>query len=100
MTVVELAASIREGQLSPVEITDHYLDRIDRLGEQVGAFYTVTPDRARQEAEAAVAQARRDEDPGLPPLTGVPIPIKDLNLVAGVRVTFGSTIFQDNIADQ
>ena len=103
LTVTELAAAIREGQLSPVEITDHYLDRIDRLGEQVGAFYTVTHDRARQEAaaaEKAVAQARRGERPGLPPLTGVPIPIKDLNLVAGVRVTFGSTIFRDNIADQ
>jgi amidase len=103
LTVTELAAAIREGQLSPVEITDHYLDRIDRLGEQVGAFYTVTHDRARQEAAAAgkaVAQARRDELATLPPLVGIPIPIKDLNLVAGVRATFGSTLFQDNIADQ
>ncbi len=103
LAVTELAAAIREGQLSPVEITDHYLDRIDRLGEQVGAFYTVTHDRARQEAaaaEKAVAQTRRDERSALPPLTGVPIPIKDLNLVAGVRVTFGSTLFQDNVADQ
>ena len=102
LTVTELAAAIREGQLSPVEITDHYLDRIDRLGEQVGAFYTVTHDRARQEAaaaEKAVAQTRRDERSALPPLTGVPIPIKDLNLVAGVRATFGSTLFQDNVAD-
>ncbi len=103
LTVTELAAAIRGGQLSPAEITGHYLDRIDRLGEQVGAFYTVTHDRARQEAaaaEKAVAQARRDESSAIPPLAGVPIPIKDLNLVAGVRVTFGSTLFQDNIADQ
>jgi len=103
LTVSELAAAIRGGQLSPVEITDHYLDRIDRLGEQVGAFYTVTHDLARQgaaAAEKAVAQARRDERPALPALTGIPIPIKDLNLVAGVRVTFGSTVFQDNVADQ
>ena len=42
MSVTELAAAIRAGELSPVEITDHYLDRIDRLSEQVGAFYTVT----------------------------------------------------------
>jgi len=103
LTATELAAAIREGQLSPVEITDHYLDRIDRLGGQVGAFYTVTPDRARQEAaaaEKAAAQARRAEGPALPPLAGVPIPIKDLNLVAGVRATFGSVLFQDNVADQ
>ena len=103
LTVAELAAAIREGQLSPIEITDHYLDRIDRLGDQVGAFYTVTHDLARQEAaaaEKAAAQARRDERPALAPLTGIPIPIKDLNLVAGVRVTFGSTVFEDNLADQ
>jgi amidase len=48
LPVTELAAAIRDGELSPVEITDHYLERIDRLGEQVGAFYTVTGDRARQ----------------------------------------------------
>jgi amidase len=103
MTVAELAAAIREGQLSPVEITDHYLDRIDRHGEEVGAFYTVTHDLARQEAvkaEKAAAQSRRDAHAELPPLTGVPIPIKDLNMVAGVRMTFGSAVFRDNIADQ
>ena len=103
MTVNELAAAIREGQLSPVEITDHYLDRIDRHGKEVGAFYTVTHDLARQEAvkaEKAAADSRRDAHSELPPLTGVPIPIKDLNMVGGVRMTFGSTLFQDNIADQ
>src|ERR1700685_103532 len=81
MTVTELAAAIREGQLSPVEITDHYLDRIDRLGEHVGAFSTVTSERARQEAAAAaktVADTTPDERSALPPLTGIPIPIKDL----------------------
>jgi amidase len=103
LSVTELAAAIREGELSPVEITDHYLERIDRLGDQVGAFYTVTHDRARQEAAAAektVLQTSRDDRSALPPLTGVPIPIKDLNMVAGVRMTLGSTVFQDTIADQ
>jgi amidase len=102
MTVIEQAAAIRAGELSPVEITDHYLDRIERHSDEVGAFYTVTADLARQEAakaEQAVAQAARNEREALPPLTGVPIPIKDLNMVAGVRMTFGSTIFADNIAD-
>jgi amidase len=104
LTVTELAAAIRELRLSPVEITEHYLDRIDRLNEQVGAFYTVTADLARQEAaraEKAVTDSVRG--PGgstdLPPLLGVPIPIKDLNMVAGVRMTFGSAVFADNIAD-
>jgi amidase len=103
MTVTELAAAIRDGELSPLEITDHYLDRIDRLNDQVGAFYTVTQERARQEAAAAektVADTRPGERRALPPLTGVPVPIKDLNMVAGVRMTFGSTIFADTVADQ
>ena len=97
LSVTELAAAIRAGELSPVEITNHYLDRIDRLSDQVGAFYTVTGDRARQEAaaaEKAVAEASLEDRSALPPLTGIPIPIKDLNMVAGVRMTFGSTLFR------
>ncbi len=103
MTVTELAAAIREAELSPVEITDHYLDRIDQHSDAVGAFYTVTHDLARQEAaqaEKAVIESRRDERAELPPLTGIPIPIKDLNLVAGVRATFGCILLKDNVADQ
>ena len=103
--MLELAAGIRQGELSPVEITDHYLDRIDRLNEQTGAFYTVTADLAKEQAaaaEKAVSASRKagDDPEALPPLTGVPIPIKDLNLVAGVRATFGSTLLADNIATE
>jgi amidase len=103
LTMLEQAAAIRAGDLSPVEITDHYLDRIDRLNEQTGAFYTVTADLARQqasEAEKLVIESKRsgDDAGALPALTGVPIPIKDLNMVAGVRLTFGSAIFADNVA--
>jgi amidase len=105
LTVTELAAAIRDGQLSPVEITDHYLERTDRLNEQVGAFYTVTHDLAREQAdqaEKAVAESRRGggDETALPPLTGIPIPIKDLNMVAGVRMTLGSTVFADNVAPE
>jgi amidase len=98
LTVLELAAAVRGHELSPTEITGHYLDRIERLNAEVGAFYTVTADLARdqaRQAEKAVAQAG---DPGeLPPLTGVPIPIKDMNMVAGVRQTLGSLVYSSNI---
>ncbi len=106
LTVTELAAAIRAGQLSPVEITEHYLQRIERLNEQLGAFYTVTPELAREQAaaaEKAIASELRGDGGGLsalPPLTGIPIPIKDLNMVAGVRLTFGSTVFADNVATE
>jgi amidase len=103
LSVTELAAAIRSGELSPVDIADHYLGRIDRLNEQVGAFYTVTHELAREQAvmaEKAVAESRRAGSGGapLPPLTGIPIPIKDLNEVAGVRTTYGSTLFASNVA--
>ncbi|HUD80273.1 MAG TPA: amidase [Streptosporangiaceae bacterium] len=102
LTVTEQAAAIRAGETSSAEITGYYLDRIDRLNEQVGAFYTVTHELAREQAAAAdkaVLASRRDGGE-LPPLTGVPIPIKDLNMVAGVRLTFGSAILADNIATE
>src|SRR5689334_2500452 len=101
LTVLELAAAIRGRELSPVEITAHYLDRIEALNADVGAFYTVTADIARdQAAEAEKAVARASAPAALPPLTGVPIPIKDLNMVAGVRQTLGSLVYEDNVPDE
>ena len=100
LTVAELAAAIRRRELSPVQITAHYLDRMDRLNATVGAFFTITAELAtEQAAEAEKAVARADDPAALPPLTGVPIPIKDLNMVAGVRQTLGSAVFADNVPD-
>ena len=101
LTVLELAAAIRSRELSPVEITAHYLGRIEALNSDVGAFYTVTADAAREQAaEAEKAVARASDPAALPPLTGVPIPIKDLNMVAGVRQTLGSLVYEDNVPDE
>ncbi|HEY6481580.1 MAG TPA: amidase [Streptosporangiaceae bacterium] len=105
LTVTELTAAIRAGEVSPVQVTDHYLDRIDRHGAEVGAFYTVTHDLAREQAavaEQAVTAWRRGGEPagGLPPLTGVPVPIKDLNQVAGVRMTLGSAVYAGHVPSE
>jgi amidase len=98
LTVTELVAAIRARELSPVAITDHYLRRTQELNDQVGAFYTISAELAAEQALAAEKAVATAEDPAaLPPLTGVPIPIKDLNMVAGVRQTFGSTAFADNV---
>ena len=98
LSVLELAAAIRRRELSAVEITGHYLDRIEALNSRVGAFFTVTADMARdQAAEADKAVAQANDAGSLPPLTGVPIPVKDLNMVAGVRQTLGSLAFKDNV---
>src|SRR5579864_3484912 len=100
LTMIELADAIHARELSPVAVTDHYLRRTQELNDQVGAFYTVTAEMAAEQAvaaEKAVAQAADPAD--LPPLTGVPIPIKDLNMVAGVRQTFGSLAYESNVPD-
>src|SRR5256884_4440839 len=99
LTMTELAAAIRAGELSPVAVTDHYLRRTTELNDQVGAFYTITPELAADQARAAEkAVAAADDKAALPPLTGVPIPIKDLNMVAGVRQTLGSLAFSSNVS--
>jgi amidase len=100
LTMIELAAAIRSGELSPVAVTDHYLQRTRELNDQVGAFYTVTAELAAEQAKAAEkAVAAAEDKTKLPPLTGVPIPIKDLNMVAGVRQTLGSVAFENSVPD-
>src|ERR1700756_4998541 len=100
LTMIELAAAMRSGELSPVTVTDHYLRRTHELNDQVGAFYTITAEYAADQALAAEkAVAAAEDKAALPPLTGVPIPIKDLNMVAGVRQTLGSKAFETNVPD-
>jgi amidase len=100
LTMIELAAAIRSRELSPPVVADHYLRRTQELNDQVGAFYTVTAELASERALAAEEAVARAADPAeLPPLTGVPIPIKDLNMVAGVRQTLGSVAYADYVPD-
>src|SRR5216683_7555990 len=101
LTMTELATAIRERELSPVMVTEHYLRRTQQLNQRVGAFYTIAAELAHEQARAAEKAVVQAADPaGLPPLTGVPIPVKDLNMVAGVRMTLGSAVFKDNIATE
>ncbi|GAA1869477.1 amidase [Actinomadura bangladeshensis] len=96
LSATRMAAAVRARDLSPVELTDHYLDRIERLNAQVGAYVTVTAERAREEARRAEKAVLDAADPAeLPPLHGVPVPIKDLNMVEGVRITFGSAAYAE-----
>ncbi|MGC4810142.1 amidase [Micromonospora sp. DT228] len=91
LTALEQAAAIARGELSSVDLVEHYLRRVEALGDTVGAFVTVTPDLAREAARAADAAPVEARGP----LHGVPTAIKDLTLTAGVRTTFGSAAFID-----
>src|SRR5919107_4836506 len=93
LTALEQAAAVRAGEVSPTELVEHSLARIEALDGGLGAFLTVTPERARAAARRAEARIRRGGE--LPPLLGVPTAIKDLNNTAGVRTTFGSRVLAD-----
>jgi amidase len=97
MTALEQAAAVKARQVSPVELVEHYLDRIDRLDNQLGAFVTVTADRARDEAAVAARQVLDGAD--LPSLHGVPLAVKDLNATKGVPTKLGSRVFADWVPD-
>lgn len=101
MTALEQAAAIAKGDLSPVELTDHYLGRIDESDKELGAYLTITAELARSQAEQAEREAvtARLDGTRLGPLHGVPVPIKDLVQVDGVRCTWGSAAFADHISD-
>jgi amidase len=88
---VELAAAIRRKEVSPVEVVDSYLERMDELDPRLNAFCHRADDNVRKAASAAadaVVRAVSTED--LPPFHGVPLPIKDLLDVAGWPTTHGS----------
>ncbi|MFD0789569.1 amidase [Microbacterium insulae] len=95
LSAAQLAERYRRRELSPVEVVDAALTRIDRVDPSINAFVTVTTDEAR--ARARVAEERLWAGEALPPLFGIPITVKDLTDTAGVRTTYGSTIFQDHV---
>ena len=91
----ELAALIADKQVSPVEITQLYLDRIERLDSQLNSYLTVTADMALESAKSAEDAVMRGDE--LAPLHGVPISIKDLVMTKGIRTTSGSLAYKDHI---
>jgi amidase len=97
LSALEQAAAVRALDVSPTELVRHALDRIEALDAGLGAFLTVTPERALAAAARADAAVLAGED--LPALHGVPIAIKDLNNTAGVRTTFGSVVMADFVPD-
>ena len=93
LTALEQAAAVRSGDVSPTQLVEHSLSRIEALDAGLGAFLTVTPERALEAAARAEERLRAGGE--LPPLLGVPTAIKDLNNTAGVRTTFGSRVMAD-----
>lgn len=97
LTALEQAAAVRSGEVRPTDLVEHALARIAALDPGLGAFITVTPERALEAAARAEDLLRAGGE--LPPLLGVPTAIKDLNNTAGVRTTFGSVVTADFVPD-
>ncbi|MTJ06333.1 amidase [Anabaena sp. UHCC 0204] len=92
---LELAKLIRVREVSPLELVEVYLERIERLNPQLGSYFTVTADLAVTDAIAKTELLTTTSE--LPPFFGVPISIKDLNVVAGVTCTYGNPALLNNI---
>jgi aspartyl-tRNA(Asn)/glutamyl-tRNA(Gln) amidotransferase subunit A len=98
MDAVHLAREIRARNLSPVEVVDAVLARMDRLEPVLHAFCTPTPEAARADAERIEADLAAGRDVG--PLAGVPVGIKDLVATKGVPTVMGSWAYRDFVPDE
>jgi len=95
LTVAELAAGLRARQFSSLDLTLHFLGRIERLAPQLNAFVTVTADRALADARAADAALAAGS---AGPLTGVPIAHKDIFCTDGILTTCSSRMLANFVA--
>src|SRR5208283_4765600 len=98
LSIAEASTQIRDRKLSSVELTRACLDRIEKLNPQLNAFITVTPDLAMQQAYEADEAIAAGNWRG--PLHGIPVALKDLIDVAGVRTTAASRQYPNCIAKE
>jgi amidase len=94
----ELSRLYRARKVSPLEVMEAVLARIDAVNPRLNAYVTVAREAALSAARRATAALRRRA--ALPPLHGVPVSIKDLTLTKGIRTTWGSKIFEHHVPDE
>ncbi len=90
----DIAARVRRGELSPVAAVEQALERVADLNPTLNALVTLNP-RALDDARELERRIARGDDVG--PLAGVPVGIKDVTPVAGLRTTYGSPLYADNV---
>ncbi len=95
----ELAQMLRDKQISPVELTEIFLERIAGINPKINAYCTLTPELAMTAAKAAEAEimsgSGRDKK-----LLGLPVSVKDLIYTKGVRTTRGSLLYADYVPEE
>jgi aspartyl-tRNA(Asn)/glutamyl-tRNA(Gln) amidotransferase subunit A len=98
MPATDLAAAIRTKQVSPVDVVNAVLARIEQLNPRLNAFCLITAEAARQAAQASEQAVMRGEPLG--PLHGVPVSIKDLVITKGVRTMRGSKLYEHDVPSE
>ena len=96
-SIGELAKQIESKQLSPVELTESYLERSEKLGPRLNAYARLTPAIALEQAQLAEKEIRRGHYRG--PLHGIPYAAKDLLAVKGIPTTWGAKPYVDQVFD-
>src|SRR5580698_3077293 len=97
LSVTELAKRIESKKLSPIELTQVYLDRSQKLGPRFNAYARLTPEIALEQAKAAEKEIRRGHYRG--PLHGIPYAAKDLLAVKNVPTTWGAKPCANQVLD-
>jgi amidase len=95
----KLVPLIRRGAISPLELVQTLLARIERVNPRLNAYCTVAAEPALEAARKATITVKR-RSARLGPLHGVPVSIKDLTPTAGIRTTWGSKIYEDHVPDE
>ncbi|KKL59731.1 hypothetical protein LCGC14_2212400, partial [marine sediment metagenome] len=98
LTIKQARELLKKGATSPKELTEAFLSRIESLDGKIKAFVTVTADEARSMADKALEQMDKGvRDPGVPdpPLSGIPLGIKDNMCTKGVRTTCSSKMLEN-----
>ncbi len=97
MSAVDLGRAIRAKEVSAVEATENFYQRIEQLDSQLNSYLALCQDQAMADALAADEAVARGD--GLGPLHGIPISIKDLEMTKGIPTTLGSAVFAGRVPD-
>ena len=98
LTAADLAEKIRSKEVSAKEVMETHLDQIERVNPKVNAIVTYLPEQAMEGARAADEMLAKGDAVG--PLHGLPVAHKDLVETRGIKTTYGSPIYKDNVPDQ